>query len=90
MDINKLPIELHEFVKTFMWGDLKTWKHRLNIVNHLPQHPRETLTDVSSYRSYSNIIDSEDCLFCKKCGEKSLWFALSFYHTMCESCEQYA
>ena len=89
MNINKLPIELHESIKTFLWGDIQSWQRKIDIVNHLPRHPCATLSSVSAYRSYSNIIDSEDCVFCRKCGEKSLWFALSFNHTMCESCESH-
>lgn len=89
MNCNKLNRELNEIIKSFLWGNLEIWKHKLDIINNLPQNPYLSLLSVSTYRSYSNIIDSEDCVFCEKCGEKRLWFALSFNHTMCETCEQH-
>ena len=89
MNCNKLNRELNEIIKTFLWGNLEIWKQKLDIVNNLAQVPYLSLSPVSTYRLYSNIIDSEDCVFCKKCGEKTLWFALSFNHTMCETCEKY-
>ena len=89
MNIIKLNRELNEIIKTFLWGNLEIWKQKLDIVNNLSQYPYTKLLSVSTYCLCSNIIDSEDCVFCKKCGEKTLWFALSFNHTMCETCERY-
>ena len=90
MEINKLPQELIESIKSFLWGNTVIWKKKLNIVNLLPLYPNVKLSSVSSYRLYNNIIDSEECVFCRKCGEKTLWFPFSFYYSnSCEVCVKY-
>lgn len=84
-----IPLELFENLQGYLWGDIQSWKKKLDIVQQLPSNVFTQLTDVSTYRSYSNILNTEDCLYCSKCGEKTLWFALSFYKSVCEECYVY-
>jgi len=73
----------------YLWGDRSDWIRKLNIVEHLPADALAFLTDVPAYRSYSNLLDTEDCLYCPHCGEKTLFFALSFYTNTCQECKAY-
>lgn len=56
------------------------------ILHKLPVRGYYSLREVASYKSDNNTIESEDCFYCAKCGEKALLFALSFYKDTCESC----
>ena len=84
-----LPIELITQVYGFLWGTRDSWKHKLNIIEHLPSNVLLTLQDVSTYRLRQETIDSEDCLYCRKCGEKTLWFPFSFRTPFCEMCDKW-
>jgi hypothetical protein len=82
-----LPSVVEDIVQNYLWGTLQDWKRKLNIVQQLPTSGFSGLCDVKTYRSYSNIVESEDCMYCSVCGEKKLWFALSFYNSFCVECE---
>lgn len=56
------------------------------ILQQLPDRSYHSLSEVASYKSNNNIIESEDCFYCAKCGEKALFFALAFHKDTCESC----
>ena len=81
-----LPGEVQCALMDYLWGTAEDWKLKLNITHALPTNAWIRLNDVSQYRSYSNTMESEDCLYCRKCGEKTLFFALSFYTDYCEDC----
>ena len=84
----KLPNAIVMQMSDYLWGTSKDWKRKLDIQNHLPQETWSLLSDVAQYRSYNNIMESEDCLYCNCCGEKKLFFALSFYRNYCEDCHE--
>lgn len=82
----KLPDEIVIQLNDYLWGTTNDWKRKLDIHNQLPADKWLFLSDVPYYRSYSNLMESEDCLYCSCCGEKTLFFALSFYRNCCEEC----
>lgn len=84
-----LQPDLLPMLTGYLWGDRSDWIRKLNIVEHLPADALAFLTDVPAYRSYSNLLDTEDCLYCPHCGEKTLFFALSFYTDTCQECNAY-
>ena len=55
-------------------------------LHQLPAQGYHCLREVTLYKSNSDVIESEDCFYCAKCGEKALLFALSFHKDTCESC----
>jgi hypothetical protein len=85
--VSDLSVELNRAIQDFLWGKPSDWKRKMRtVLRQLPPHGFYSLKDVVSYRSYSNVIESEDCFYCGKCGEKVLCFALSFYKNTCEVC----
>ena len=82
-----LPEEIRVVIRGFLWGDTSDWKQRLrNVLYELPAYGYHSLHDVASYTSNNSVIESEDCLYCGKCGEKAHFFALSFHEDACENC----
>ena len=87
LQIFRLPSETVALLNDYLWGTTQDWKRKLNIIHTLPKSIYNGLRDVAHYRSYSNLIESEDCFYCNTCGEKTLHFALSFYSECCDVCQ---
>jgi len=90
--LNRLPTSIHHIIGDYMWGAQQDWKRRLNIVHLLPTSGIRlfSLRDVNVYKSHGNIIESEDCLYCSKCGEKNVWAPLSHHMSCCLDCHSEA
>ena len=87
--IYHLPIFLTYHIQDYLWGSNSDWKQKNNlIIKLIPSINFMNLNDVKLYRRYSNIIEAEDCLYCPKCGEKNLCFALSFHMDYCLDCNK--
>jgi hypothetical protein len=84
----RLPTEVQHRVRRFLWGTRYDWQRKLDIVHSLRHQGYLSLRDVASYTSYSNYIEAEDSLYCQRCGEKKLHFALSFHMDACLDCVQ--
>ena len=83
-DIQQLPSEILFVIADYLWGNTMNWKKRLDIMNIIPSYTThfKLLKDVKQYNKCGKIIESEDSLYCKYCGEKSVFFALE----ECEMC----
>ena len=81
------PKEIQIKVTDYLWGATLDWKRKLDITHTLPVNGAHRLVDVASYTAHNKMIDSEDCLYCGRCGEKSLFFALSYYMDTCLDCD---
>ena len=47
-----------------------------------------SMRDVAVYKSHGHLIESEDCLYCSKCGEKNVWAPLSHHMPCCLDCDR--
>ena len=91
--LKQLPIELVQMIKDFIWGTQKSWKNKFTSnLNYVLKTPNLlfVLKDVKSYKVNNQCIDCEDSLYCPFCGEKSMFFASTFYHETCDACEPFA
>lgn len=87
LQLFRLPSEVIASLNDYLWGTTQDWKRKLNIIHTLPKSTWYVLKDVAHYRSYSNLMESEDCFYCTTCGEKTLHFTLSFYSERCDVCQ---
>ena len=87
MFIVGLPEEIQIKIKDCLWGTTQNWQNKLDITHTLPTNGLFCLTDVSSYTIHNKPLETEDCLYCNKCGEKTLFFALSFSMDRCFECD---
>ena len=82
--IDKLPYELSELIKEYMWGNIVSYKKRLNIIQCLPVYKKITLRPNPFCKIKNTITEIEDELYCPRCGEKTLF---PFTKIMCSECE---
>ena len=86
--MNHLPTVVLYRVQDYLWGTTDDWKYKLNITHYLPKNSLQRLRVVKQYQMSRKIIESEDCVYCSKCGEKNMWFPLTFYHSCCLDCKE--
>lgn len=83
MNLKKLPYEITENIKIYMWGNKDIYKKKLDIVHNLPKYKHHNLK-VTDYCLIRNVYtEIEDELYCPKCGEKTLF---PFTREVCFDC----
>jgi len=86
-----LPSEIIYQIRDYLWGTTEDWKRKLNITKGLTLRVgKSQLKQIHQYRLYRNIIRCHNCLFCPKCGEKSVHFLHAFYFIYCKDCNRTA
>ena len=91
--MSTIPEHIIDGIQDWLWGGRDEWHRRFGeCLRQMCCSTRavHALRDVAVYQLMARAVDSEDCLYCDRCGEKRLWFpfALSTDQPWCEPCTE--
>ena len=85
MKLDDIPLEVIEHIKDYLWGNLISQQHQLNIVEQLDSFPQQSLK-VNSICYFNGIPkEIEDESYCPYCGEKTMF---PFTLERCHDCQE--
>ena len=85
MELHAIPSEVIEHIKDYLWGNLTSQQHQLNIVEKLDTYPQHSL-HVNSICYFNGILkEIEDEIYCPYCGEKTMF---PFTLERCYDCQE--
>ena len=92
MAVRTLPLEIQEHIRVHVWGSIELTKRKFkDVLNALSNREAvHCLRSVDSYKSYAHQWEeTEDNVFCPRCGEKTVFFAFVFHSRKhCDNCDK--